>query len=47
VTVQPTRDFAVTFGVDFLWRYSTHDAFYAPPGVPLIPGSANDKRFLG
>jgi hypothetical protein len=37
----------VTAGVDVLWRYSTHDAFYQPPGVPLVAGSANDKRFLG
>ena len=47
ITIQPTRDFAVTMGVDVLWRYSTHDAFYQPPGVPLVAGSANDKRFLG
>lgn len=47
VTVQPSSDFAITSGVDFLWRYSLHDAFYQPPGVPLVPGSANDKRFLG
>lgn len=47
VTVQPSSDFAITSGVDFLWRYSLHDAFYQPPGVPLVPGSANGKRFLG
>jgi hypothetical protein len=38
---------AMLSGVDLLWRYSTHDAFYQPPGVPLVPGSANGKRFLG
>src|SRR6266481_576483 len=47
VTIQPWRDFAVLSGVDLLWRYSTHDAFYQPPGIPLVPGSANGKRFLG
>jgi len=47
ITIQPRRDFAVTTGVDVLWRYSTHDAFYQAPGVPLVAGSANDKRFLG
>jgi hypothetical protein len=47
VTIQPTRDFAVTSGLDVLWRYSTHDGFYKPPGVPLVAGSSNDKRFLG
>ncbi|HYB08326.1 MAG TPA: alginate export family protein [Alphaproteobacteria bacterium] len=47
ITVQPYRNFAVTSGVDFLWRYSIHDGFYQPPGVPLVSGSANDKRYLG
>ncbi len=47
VTIQPLRNFAITSGVDFLWRYSIRDAFYQPPGVPLVPGSANHKRFLG
>jgi alginate export protein len=47
VTVQPTANFAIKAGIDFLWRYSLQDAFYQPPGVPLVPGSANNKRFLG
>jgi len=47
LTVQPWRSFAISVGIDVLWRYSTHDAFYQPPGVPLVPGSANSKRFLG
>jgi len=47
ITIQPTRDFAVTAGVDILWRYSTRDGFYQPPGVPLVPSSANTNRFLG
>jgi hypothetical protein len=47
VTIQPRRDFAVTAGVDFLWRYSIRDGFYQPPGVPLVPSSANTQRFLG
>jgi len=47
VTVQPLKNFAFRVGVDVLWRYSTQDAFYQPPGVPLVPGSANKKRFLG
>ncbi|HEV8030994.1 MAG TPA: alginate export family protein [Stellaceae bacterium] len=47
VTIQPTHDFAVTAGVDFLWRYSIRDGFYQPPGVPLVPSSANTQRFLG
>ena len=47
VTVQPLKNLAFKAGVDVLWRYSTQDAFYQPPGVPLVPGSANKKRFLG
>jgi hypothetical protein len=47
VTVQPWRSFAISVGFDLLWRYSTRDAFYQPPGVPLVLGSANSKRFLG
>ena len=47
VTVQPWRTFAVKLGIDVLWRYSAQDAFYQPPGLPLVPGSANAKRFLG
>ena len=35
------------FTVDFLWRYSTRDGFYQPPGVLLVPSSANTDRFLG
>ena len=34
-------------GMDVLWRYSTLDAFYTPPGIPVVLGSANSKRFLG
>jgi hypothetical protein len=47
VTIQPTFNFAVTAGADVLWRYSTLDAFYTPPGIPVVLGSANNKRFLG
>ena len=50
VTIQPTYNFAVMAGVDVLWRYSTLDAFYSTftgPIDPLVPGSANNKRFLG
>jgi Alginate export len=47
VTVQPWRNFAISVGVDVLWRYSVKDGFYQAAGVPLVPGSANKKRFLG
>jgi hypothetical protein len=50
VTIQPRYNFAVMAGVNVLWRYSTLDAFYSTftgPIDPLVPGSANNKRFLG
>jgi hypothetical protein len=47
VTIQPTYNFAVMGGVDVLWRYSTLDAFYTPPGIPVVLGSADNQRFLG
>ncbi len=30
-----------------LWRYSIHDAFYASPLFPLIPGDAGAQRYIG
>ena len=33
--------------MDVLWRYSTLDAFYTPRGIPVVLGSANNKRFVG
>ncbi|MEO1617580.1 MAG: alginate export family protein [Planctomycetota bacterium] len=32
---------------DFLWRYSTADAIYVPPGVPSIEGNSSDARYIG
>jgi hypothetical protein len=45
--IRPRRDLAFMAGVDVLWRQNIHDSFYQPPGVPLFPGNANTKRFLG
>src|SRR4029077_10608713 len=47
VTVQPLNNLSVNICVDVILRCSVLDAFYQPPGVPLVPGSANKKRFLG
>lgn len=47
VQVQPRPDLAFMTGVDVLWRENTHDSFYQPPGVPVVAGNANTKRFLG
>ena len=32
---------------DFLWRFSTQDAIYVPPGIPSIAGNASSERFIG
>ena len=45
--IQPRRDLAFMVGTDFLWRESIRDSFYQPPGLPVIAGDANSKRFLG
>ena len=45
--IQPRRDVAFMAGVDVLWRQNIHDSFYQPPGMPIVPGNANNKRFLG
>jgi hypothetical protein len=49
VTVQPTFNFAVTAGVDVLWRYSTLDAFYTPPqtGGFLKAAGGKNTDFVG
>jgi Alginate export len=47
VQIQPRRDLAFMVGVDVLWRENINDSFYQPPGVPVIAGNANNKRFVG
>jgi hypothetical protein len=47
VQIQPRADLAFMAGVDILWRQNTNDSFYQPPGVPVVAGNANNKRFLG
>lgn len=32
---------------DFLWRFSTADAVYVPPGIPAVSGSASTARYIG
>lgn len=45
--IQPFRSVAFMAGAEVLWRENTHDSFYQPPGLPIIAGDANNKRFLG
>ena len=47
VQIQPRRNLAFMFGIDVLWRENINDSFYQPPGLPVIAGNANSKRFLG
>jgi hypothetical protein len=47
ITVHPTAAVDVTTGVDFLWRESTHDAFYRVPLIPLVRGDQSNARFIG
>jgi hypothetical protein len=47
VQIQPTPNLAFMAGVDILWRQNVHDSFYQPPGIPILAGSSNNKRFLG
>jgi len=47
VQIQPRQNLALMAGVDILWRQNINDSFYQPPGVPLLPGNANNGRFLG
>jgi hypothetical protein len=47
VQIQPRSNLAFMAGIDILWRQNIHDSFYQPPGVPVVAGNANNKRFLG
>jgi hypothetical protein len=47
VQIQLRPDLAFMVGVDVPWRENINDSFYQPPGVPVITGNANNKRFLG
>jgi Alginate export len=45
--IQPRRDLAFIVGIEWLWRENTDDSFYQPPGLPVVPGNANGRRYLG
>jgi len=45
--IQPRRDLAFTAGIEWLWREDTRDGFYQPPGLPVVAGNANGRRYLG
>ena len=45
--IQPRRDLAFSAGVEWAWRENIHDSFYQPPGLPVVAGDANNRRYLG
>lgn len=47
VTVHPATGVDVNTGVDFLWRESTHDAFYRVPLIPLVRSQQTRARYIG
>ncbi|MGB9154451.1 MAG: alginate export family protein [Alphaproteobacteria bacterium] len=41
--IEPEKDTTLTFGSDVVWRYSTQDGLYAPPGNMVLPASAGSN----
>jgi hypothetical protein len=44
LTLSPIRALTLRAGADVIWRLSRHDAIYAPPGLPLVPGDGTGSR---
>lgn len=42
----PSEDVLLLFGSSVNWRYSTRDAYYAPPGFVLLPANVG-PRYVG
>jgi hypothetical protein len=46
--VRPATSLSLQYTAEGLWRYSTRDAFYTAPGIPLVrPSAADNNRFSG
>jgi hypothetical protein len=45
--VHPRESVTVTYTLEGLWRYSTHDAFYAAPTFALAAPDGTSRRFTG
>lgn len=43
----PTPTLSLQYTLEGLWRYSTHDAFYVAPLVPLVRPDGGNDRFTG
>lgn len=43
----PSRTVTLQYTLEGLWRYSSRDAFYAPPLMPLVRPDASGDRFTG
>lgn len=46
-SVKPKSNLTVTWSINPLWRYSTHDALYTLPLSPLIAGDSSGARYIG
>lgn len=46
-TVHVAPNVSVTGGLQYLWRESTHDAFYRIPLVPLVTPAQSRSRYIG
>ncbi|MBC7924351.1 MAG: alginate export family protein [Bryobacteraceae bacterium] len=47
VQVDISKSISIASGVDVFWRHSTRDGLYNVPGVPIVPGTGSDARFVG
>jgi hypothetical protein len=45
--LHPTSTLGVYLKGLFVWREDTADALYSTPGFTVLPGSANNKRYVG
>lgn len=43
----PHKTVQVSFGFNWLWRFSRDDAVYTLPGVPLVPSRVSQARYTG
>ncbi len=43
--LKPVANITVQLGADFIFRITTDDAIYQPPGIPLVRGNGGGPRF--
>jgi len=47
LALKPITSLTLTWSINPLWRYSTHDALYTLPLAPLIAGDSSTARYIG